>query len=208
MKRKRLSMLLVVILCLGLSIGAAAASDANLYDQADLLTHAEETQLTEKLSAIGEGFDAQIVVMTVSSTEGSIDAYVEAVYDSMRMGYGENRDGVLLLVCMDTREYRILSNGYAGEAIGPNQIEAIGESIVPMLSEGAYADACIAFADECSYYLNGYWNGFAFPLGKSLIVSLVIGAVAGIAVALVLKKQLKSVRQQKQAKIHLGSPQA
>lgn len=205
MKRNCLSMLFVVVLCLSLTVGAFAASGANIYDEADLLSTQEETQLAERLSEIGKEFDAQIAVMTVSFTGGNMDAYIEEKFDSMNMGYGENRDGVLLLVCMNDREYRILSNGYAGEAIGSSQIDAIGDAIVSDLSDGDYADAFITFADNCAYYLNGYLNGFPFHVGKNLIVALIIGIAAGIAVALVLKKQLKSVRQQKQANVYIKS---
>ena len=205
MKRKLLSMLFVVVLCLSFAVSTFAASGADIYDEADLLSTQEETQLAEKLSEIGEEFDAQIVIMTVSSTNGNIDAYIEEMFDGMNMGYGEKRDGVLLLVCMDDREYRILSNGYAGEAIGPSQIDAIGDAIVSDLSDGAYADAFSTFADQCAYYLDGYLNGFPFNFGKNLIVAIIIGVVAGVAVALVLKKQLKSVRQQKQANVYIKS---
>ena len=205
MKRKLLSMLFVVVLCLSFAVSAFAASGADIYDEADLLSTQEETQLAEKLSEIGEEFDAQIVVMTVTSTSGNIDAYIEEIFDGMNMDYGEKRDGVLLLVCMDDREYRILSNGYAGEAIGPSQIDAIGDAIVSDLSDGAYADAFSTFADQCAYYLDGYLNGFPFNFGKNLIVALIIGMVAGVVVALVLKKQLKSVRQQEQANIYIKS---
>ena len=205
MKRKLLSMLFVVVLCLSFAVSAFAASGADIYDEADLLSTQEETQLAEKLSEIGEEFDAQIVIMTVSSTNGNIDAYIEEMFDGMNMGYGEKRDGVLLLVCMDDREYRILSNGYAGEAIGPSQIDAIGDAIVSDLSDGAYADAFSTFADQCAYYMDGYLNGFPFNFGKNLIAALIIGMVAGVVVALVLKKQLKSVRQQEQANIYIKS---
>ena len=198
-------MLFVVVLCLSLAVSAFAVSGAGIYDEADLLSTQEQTQLAEKLSEIGEEFDAQIVIMTVSSTGGNIDAYIEDKFDSMNMGYGENRDGVLLLVCMDSREYRILSNGYAGEAIGTDQIDAISEAIVSDLSEGAYADAFSTFADQCAYYLGGYLNGFPFNVGKNLVVALMIGVVAGVIVAFVLKKQLKSVRQQKQTNIYIKS---
>ena len=205
MKRKLLTMLLVVMLCVSLTISASAASGADIYDEADLLSSAEETQIAEKLSKIGEQFDAQIVIMTVPTSDGSIDTFVEDVYDSMNMGCGENRDGVLLLVCMDSREYRILSNGYAGEAIGMDQIDAISDAIVSDLSDGDYADAFITFADNCAYYLDGYLNGFPFNTGKNLVIALIIGVVVGVIVAFVLKKQLKSVRQQKQANVYTKS---
>ena len=85
MKRKLLSMLFVVVLCLGLAVSAFAASGADIYDEADLLSTQEETQLAEKLSEIGEEFDAQIVVMTVTSTSGNIDAYIEDKFDNWRL---------------------------------------------------------------------------------------------------------------------------
>ena len=205
MKRKLLIMLLVVMLCVSLTISASAESGADIYDEADLLSSAEETQIAEKLSKIGEQFDAQIVIMTVPTSDGSIDTFVEDVFDSMNMGYGENQNGVLLLVCMDSREYRILSNGYAGEAIGMDQIDAISEAIVSDLSDGDYADAFLTFADNCAYYLDGYLNGYPFNAGKNLVVALIIGVVAGVIAAFVLKKQLKSVRQQKQANVYIKS---
>ena len=177
-----------------------------VFDEANLLNDSEEAALSEKLMDISYTYHAQIIVATISSMDGGdIDSYLHYVYDSMGFGYGENRDGVLLLVCMDPREYRILSNGYAGEAIGMNQIDAISDAIVSDLSDGAYADAFSTFADQCAYYLDGYLNGFPFNFGKNLIVALIIGMVAGVVVALVLKKQLKSVRQQKQANIYIKS---
>ena len=203
MKRKLLTTLLAALLCLSLAISVCAASGADIYDEADLLSSAEETRLAEKLEGISEQLNAQIVIMTVSSADGSVDTFVEDVYDSMDMGHGENRDGVLLLVCMDSREYRILSNGYAGEAIGPDQIDAIGEAIVSDLSDGYYADAFTSFVDQCAYYLDGYLNGFPFNAGKNLVIALIIGIVAGVTVAFVLKSQLKSVRQQKQANVYI-----
>ena len=114
----------------------------------------------------------------------------------MNFGIGENRDGVLLLVSMDPRQYRILSNGYAGSAIDVGTIDRIGEAIVPDLSAGYYADAFAAFAEQCDYYLEGHQNGYPFNFGQKLMVALVIGLVAGLIVALVLKGQLKTVHQE------------
>lgn len=203
MKRKLFSILLMAVLCLSFALCVSAATGEYVYDQADLLSSSEEAQLTEKLSGISRQYNAQIVVMTVPTANGSVDWFVENVFDSMGMGYGENHDGVLLLICMDSRDYRILSNGYAGEAIDIGCIDAIGEAIVSDLSSGEYADAFAAFADHCAYYLDGYLNGFPFNTGKNLLVAVVIGLVVGIAVAMVLKNQLKSVRQQRQANVYV-----
>jgi len=106
-------------------------------------------------------------------------------------------------VCMDPREYRILSNGFAGEAIDSGDIDDIGDAIVSDLSDGNYAAAFDEFADQCDYYLGGFINGFPFNFGKNLLICLVIGIIAGVVVAFILKGQLKTVRKQNQANVYV-----
>lgn len=204
--KKIISLLLAVLLCAALAttVFATEANGYFVYDDADLLTDAEESALTERLNALSHTYNAQIVIATIPSTEGAdVDEYLELVYDSMGFGYGENHDGVLLLVCMDPREYRILSNGFAGSAIDPDTIELIGDMFVSDLSDGNYADAFGIFADACEYYLNGYLNGFPFDPGATLLICLIIGVVVGLIVVLVLRGQLKSVRAQNQANVYV-----
>ena len=171
-----------------------------LYDEADLLTDSEEVTLVEKLKDVSRACNAQLVVVTIASMDGGdIDSYVDYLYDSMGFGYGENHDGVLLLVCMDPREYRILSNGYAGTAIGPDQIDTLCDFMETYLPNGHYATAFHSFADQSDEFLEYYQMGSPFKAGKSLAISLIIGILAGVIVAFVLKGQLKSVRKQNQA---------
>ena len=185
MTRKIISLILCLLICVAIAVPAFAAENTEfLYDEADLLTPEEE----------------QIIVATIASMDGgNIDTYVDYVYDSMGFGYGENHDGVLILVCMDPREYRILSNGFAGVAIDPDDISKISDEIVGNLSDGDYAGAFDEFVDECAYYLDGHINGFPFNAGKSLAISLIVGVVIGLIVAFVLKGQLKSVHSQSRA---------
>ncbi|MBO5253663.1 MAG: TPM domain-containing protein [Clostridia bacterium] len=194
-----LCLALLVCFCLAIPVSAETAGGEFLFDEADILTDAEEAQLAEKLSEASHTYEAQIIIATVPSIDGNMEHFIEETYDSMGWGYGEKRDGVLLLVCMDPREYRILSNGYAGVAITVDDIGNIGEYIVSDLSDGNYAAAFDTFIDETAYYLSGYLYGFPFEGVKSFGVSLVIGIIAGVVVALVLKGQLKSVKKQDQA---------
>lgn len=171
-----------------------------LYDDADLVPDGQEADLVVKLMEVSHKYDAQVVVATIPSMDGGdINAFVGYLYDALGLGYGENYDGVLLLVCMDPREYRILSNGFAGAAIDPDDISSIGEEIVPDLSAGNYTDSFEVFVEQVDYYLNGYLYGFPFDTTKNLGISLVVGIIAGVIVAFVLKGQLKSVRKQYQA---------
>ena len=119
MKRIIVAALLALILVLTLPVAALAANNTDfVYDEAGLLSGSEERALSRQLQTISETYKAQIVVATVDSVEdGDVDTFVNLVYDGMGFGYGENHDGVLLLVCMNPREYRILSNGFAADAI-------------------------------------------------------------------------------------------
>ena len=171
-----------------------------LYDEADLLTDSEEEALVQKLEEVSHATNAQIVVVTLASMDGgNIDEFIDYLYDTMGFGYGENRDGVLLLVSMDPREYRILSNGYAGTAIGPDQIDTLCDIVQPYLTKGTYATAFTYFANESKDFLAYYLEGSPFNAGKSFMISLIIGIIAGLIVAFGLKSQLKSVRKQDQA---------
>ena len=179
---------------------AAKENEEFLYDEADLLTDEQEAELVKKLAEVSHATNAQIVIATIASMDGGdIDSFVDYLYDSMGFGYGENHDGVLLLVCMDPREYRILSNGYAGTAIGPDQIDTLCDFMETYLPNGHYVAAFNSFADQCGEFLEYYQMGSPFKVGKNLTISLIIGIIAGLIVAFVLKSQLKSVRKQDQA---------
>ena len=180
------------------------AENCLVYDDAGLLTAAELATLEQLLDTLGQTYQAQLVICTIESMDGGdIDEFLNTLYDSMGFGYGTNHDGVLLLVCMEPREYRILSNGFAGVAIDSVAIDAIGETIVSDLSDGNYAAAFGKFADRCAYYLDGHLNGFPFDYAQNLLIALAIGILLGVVVANILKGQLKTVRQQNQANVYI-----
>ena len=201
MKKKLFSTILVVMLALSMALSVSAAPKTFVLDDAGLLTQQEAAELSGTLSRLSDTYDAQIVVVTIPSAEGDDpDSIVEYFYDDMGFGYGENHDGVLLLVCMASREYRILSNGYCGAAINTGAIDDIGNAIVNDLTDGNYAEAFGGFADKCEYYLDGYLNGFPFDFGISIGIALLIGVLVGQIVGKVLKGQLKTVHRVNQAK--------
>lgn len=219
MKRKIISAVLALMLCLPLTLVVWAAEEPSggageifLYDEAGLLSQQEQAHLSRKLEELSHAHETQLVVATRSSLGGrDIDSAVEEVYDSMGFGYGETREGVLLLVCMDSREYRILSNGHAGVAIGPKQIDALCDRLGKDLPHGRYGAAFDGFADQCAQFLTAYEKGAPFPVVRNLAISLGIGLAVGGITAFVLKGQLKSVRGQstahayvKQGSMHLS----
>ena len=206
--KKIISLLLVLMLCVTfvVTVSASETDERFIYDNADLLADYEETILEQQLSKISQTYQAQVVVMTVNSVGSqSVDTYLENTYDTQGFGYGNNHDGVLLLICMDTRDWRMISNGFAGEAIDPNTIEKIGDAFVSDLSDGNYAKAFRTFGKECEYYLNGYLNGFPFEFGKALLIAFGVGVLIAMGITKGWKNQLKSVQKQNKANVYVKS---
>lgn len=121
-----------------------------LSDMADLLTIEEKRQLNQKLDEVSERLQFDLVILTTDSITGYTPGdYADTYYDSNGYGYGENRDGALLLISMEDRDWWISTCGLGVVALSEDRIEAIGEDIVPSLTAGDYFDAFSTFIDGC-----------------------------------------------------------
>lgn len=197
MMKRICSVILALMLCFALVLRADAAQMPRLVDAADLLPQSQEAELLDRLDRISQELQVDVVIVTMESLGGySADAVVEAYYDEYGFGIGPNRDGVLLLLSMAERDYRILSNGFAADAITMSDIDTIGDHIVDELSAGEYMEAFMEFASLCVYEIEGERNGFPFAFGKSLLISLIIGFVVAFIVTGVMRAQLRSVKTQ------------
>ena len=205
MIRKIVSMILAMMLSVSLAMGVSASWEGSpqeifLIDDADLLTESQETDLTRKLADASAAYDAQFIIVTVPDAGGwDVATFTDLVYDTVGFGFGEHKDGVMLLICMDPREYQILSNGYVGMAIGYGEIDELCEIMDACLPSGRYAAAFDAFVEYCETCLRRETRGSSFRAGRALAVSLVIGLVVGLIVVLIMRGKLRSVRRQYRA---------
>ena len=172
-----------------------------LYDGADILTDTEEADLIAKLDKVSGEYNVDVAVATVDGT-GDMNAteYVNYYFDNSGLGVGESLDAVLLLIDMDAREFRILSNGDLGAAaVSSGDIDNITDMITSDLSDAYYYDAFSDYVDEVAYQLDGEINGFPFKTARNLIISLVIGFVVAFIVTGSMKSKLKSVSKKTNA---------
>lgn len=106
---------LFVLLCLFILMLPAKASSIPaerqkplLVDDAGLLTAEESTALLEKLEEISQRQQNEVAIVTVNSLDGkTAQAYADDYYDYNGYGYGENDDGILLLISMGERKWAI-----------------------------------------------------------------------------------------------------
>ena len=196
--KKVITFLFVLFMCITLSVPALADQNTKrLHDNADLLTESEEKSLTDRLDSVSEKYKVDVIIVTVETVGNyTSDMYINKFYDENNYGYGSGHDGVLLLVAMKERDYRILSNGLGAQAISPDDIEDIGDDISSYLTDGEYVEAFNTYIDDCEYQINGEINGFPFNFVKSILISLGIGLVVALIATTIMWSQLKSVARQ------------
>ena len=160
MKKKILVILLsLVAFCLCTAAPVLAVQDgfsneyARVRDSAELLTESEESTLAAKLDEIRIRQKVDIVVVTTTTLNGQTPRdYADDYFDYNGFGYGENRDGVLLLISTEESDWYISTHGYAITVFTDAGIEYIGGQMRGDLSDGDFAGAFDTFArlSECS----------------------------------------------------------
>ena len=203
MKRKMFVTLVCVLAAVSLNVLAAPPL---LVDDAQLMTYEEQLELTELLEEISTRQGVDVVVVTTYSLGGKSPVeYADDFFDYN--GYGE--DGVLLLVSMEDREWWVSTTGFGITAITNVGLSYISDEFVPYLSDGEYAQGFRVFAELCDKFITQARNGDAydyhnlpkvpFDPGEHLMIALVVGLLAAVIATLIMRGQLKSVRQQPKA---------
>lgn len=216
--KKRISMILILlVLCFSMAVSAFATDGAEgtdgfvdeyyrMQDLAGVLTEEEAGEVQNLLDEMSVNLKFDMVIVTVDNLEGyTIQDYADDWYDYCEFGYGSNKDGALLLISMEERDWYISTCGYGITAFTDAGITYIGEQMGDDLSAGNYAEAFRIFVRYGNQFVTQARDGDPFdksdlpkkPLSAIWIaISLAIGfGVAKIIVGF-MKSQLKTVRAQ------------
>lgn len=162
---KRMICILLALVLLALPVSAAAPK---VVDDAGLLSVDEVSALTEAAEAIYEEHRFDAVIVTMDSI-GGVDPWIWAndYYDDMGYGYGENDDGMLLLLVMDTREWAVSTCGSGLDYFPDYETDNMVGWILDDLSNGDYYAAFDRWLELCGETLSepvyvdpGYDGGY------------------------------------------------
>ena len=148
------------------SVSTLPAPNGYVSDFAGVLSPSTKASLENLCFQVDRQAHAQIAVVTVKTLDGdqSIDEFATALEDKWKVGPKGTDRGVLMLVVMNPRKYRI-EVGYGLEGIlNDARVGDIGRLMVPALSQNDY--------------------NTAIPLGVQQI-SRIIAADAGVTLNLV-----------------------
>lgn len=222
MKIKRiitiLSALLVAVVPLSFAVSGEEIPDERqlprLVDRAELLDSDEADGLLTLLDRLSDEVQCDIAVVTVKSLDGkSVVDYTDDFYDYNGYGYGEDRDGIMLLINMGERDVHISDCGYVCRALSQKQLDRLREQVTPYLSSGDYYTAFRTFADRSAQLITDARNGdddepsvddhsfegFFRSLGSIPLICIVVGVIGGFIAVSIMKGKLKSVRRRGEA---------
>ncbi len=171
-------------------------------DNADLLTDSEESKLTSKLEAITDTYKIEASILTVSDLEDKTpQAYADDFFDYNGYGYGEEKDGLLVLYkpgAEGERKLHITTHGKAIEYFTDSTIDSILYAMKDHLVAEDYYKAFEVFANNCDTTIaqasappSVHWVWIP--------VCLVVGFIISSIITKILVSSLTNVKLQKNA---------
>lgn len=201
---RQLSSLFLAILLLAGVPCTVYANGQKVADQADLLTEEEEKQLQEHLSGIAKSYQCDVVIATTDTFEGKgRQKYTDDFYYESGYGYGNERNGIILMVNLQDREFHYATRGSAIRIFTDRRLEQIDDAVTPYLTSGEYAKAFQKYADMAEKYLKLAAEGESeegLSKGVQLLIAAIIGVVVTGIVLLILFMQMRTVRPKGYAK--------
>lgn len=201
--KKIICVLFVLVMCMAPASVCFADDAVRLVDEADILTAEEETTLLSKLDEISERQKIDVAVVIIGTTgDKTIEAYADDYYDDNGYGFGDEHDGILLLVATEDGEngrVHISTCGYGITALTDSNIDAILDTFAVSYKDKDYAKAFADFAGDCDSYITAAREEEGFDVGFSLVISLAIGLILAFIITGGMKGQLKSVRSKLEA---------
>ena len=180
--RKSVSLLLILLL-LALFPAAAMAEDAGdageaafpyVLDKAGLLTESQRSSLEGRASELsGQHRCSLYIVIVEDHTPYNPDVYEAAkgIYQYYDLGYGDERNGVILLLSMNERDYAFAGHGGLGETIcGHESSWLIEDEFLDNFRNNDWYGGFSDYLDACGKQLTKLENGEDITEGADIIV--------------------------------------
>lgn len=182
--KKRLISLLLVLLLLALTLPAAFAEGETqteesaqvfpyVLDQAGLLRDSLRETLEQKAAALSEEHRCSLYIVTVEDhTSFNADVYEAAkgIFNYYALGWGDEKDGVILLLSMNERDYAFAGHGSRGEAIcGYESSWLIEDQFLDNFRNDDWYGGFVDYLDACAGQLTKLDSGEDITEGADII---------------------------------------
>ena len=213
MKKRVLSLLLVLVTVLALCAAAAGQSEAQLgyvTDRAQLLSESQLAQLEKMAEAVSRQFQVGVYIVTVedfrSIHSGGVYKATYTLYHSHSLGLGPNRDGIMLLLSMDDRDWAMFCYGkrceYAFNSYGQKQLEKV---FLDNFRENDWYGGFSDYIRNCGAYLAAAEAGN--PLRASPLVAILVAVglclLAAAVIVTIIWEKMNTVHPKSTANAYI-----
>lgn len=133
----------------------AVLASEKVYDFANLLTETEEEQLYNQVITYIENTNYDLALVTINeNNKYSAMEYADDFFDYNDFGINSSRDGLLILIDMDTREIWVSTSGQAIKMYSDLRIDNIIDAGFNYLKNSKYYDCLSHMIDKMDYYFN------------------------------------------------------
>lgn len=225
MKRK-LSLMLLLFLLLTLAIPVAAGASAAeglsyVTDSAGLLTEEQRAELENTAATLSERYQCGVYIVTVddyrSFNQGSIQNCSEGIFDQFQLGFGETRDGILILLSMAERDFDMDVHGSFGNyAFSSGNRDRLVDAFRDYFrSDDWYGGfrSYLSAAEGMLRYGRETYEDYLKSLGPSLspvkvAIAAAVGCLSGAGVCGGFKRQMKTAQERRTAEEYVlpGNP--
>lgn len=196
-----LKQLLYLSICLALVLTLSSpvcGSVSHIADKAGLLSPQEIASLNETAEKISTEQDISVVILTTNSLH-SISTWEYADQFFHNGDYG--KDGILLLISIEYRDWEIATYGKAADRISNAQCDALFDAMADNLSRNQFYHGFKQYLQALDAALSK--KTYAQNTGLQVIVSLGIGAITALVTILVMRWKMNTVRPQHNAGVYL-----
>lgn len=211
MKKRVWKLLLVLALLACLSVCVFAESQLwHITDDAGVLTAEQNTQLEDYAQSVSARYGVGVYIVTIPDHSVYSDSVFDtawSIYHDYTLGEGDDRDGAILLISVEPREFATFFYGpqaeYAFDKHGQASLE---DYFVDDLRADDWAGAMQHFISGCEDYLERAAQGHPVRRNPTGTLLLIAGCSMFFAlmICLILKRKMKSVRAGTQANAYVS----
>ena len=164
----------------------AAADNVRVYDDAELLTDAEETQIEEYLQSLDDSINYLAVTSDSYDYGYSTDSTLEYYYTS---NFTSSSNGVAFIIDMARREVYISGYGNVQKKLKNADALDITDNIYTYASAGDYQSCILKAFEQADLLIN---KGFIYRPMRfivSLLISVILGFLAVFYFAMIKRRR-------------------
>lgn len=204
MMRKLTALFLMLLLIVSLAVPASAAETGYIFDDAGLLTASEKLALAIEAESIAEDYGCGVYIVTVEDYRAY--GYFSDVYDVTRgiyydrkLGVGAERNGVILLLSMEDRDYALFVFGKDAEyALDGFAVTLLEDEFLDDFADNEWYDGFEDYLSATRDYL--VWAAEGNPVRESPVPMMLVFLFMSCLIALIITgifwQQMRNVKKQ------------